>query len=287
MARIQADIDDLAFDLYGFSEADRAAVCQSNPGDSGGDDDLEIDEEEEDIQEDTPADHQTSLLSWAVGVAFGRFDWRLATGEREAPPEPDPFDPLPAKSPGMLPDDAHPFHVHTGILVDDLGHPHDLVHLIEEVLERVDMPVPNDVRQWLQKDFFPFHLKTYSKSRRKTPIYWPLSTPSGSYTLWIYYPGLTSQTLYSAINDFLEGPRGKLKQVGDEVASLRMKGSGRSHEDEKQFEKYQALELELIELRDTLLDIARNFHPNQDDGVQMITAAPLWKLFQHRPWQNV
>ena len=50
------------------------------------------------------------LLSWAVGVAFGRFDWRLATGERAAPPEPDPFDPLPAKSPGMLPDGAEPFH---------------------------------------------------------------------------------------------------------------------------------------------------------------------------------
>src|SRR5690606_29802373 len=62
------------------------------------------------------------VLSWAVGVAFGRFDWRLATGEREAPPEPEPFDPLPAKSPGMLPDDAEPFYAHSGILVDDQGH---------------------------------------------------------------------------------------------------------------------------------------------------------------------
>jgi hypothetical protein len=46
---------------------------------------------------------QKTPVRWAVGVAFGRFDWRLATGERDAPPEPDPFDPLPAKSPGMLP----------------------------------------------------------------------------------------------------------------------------------------------------------------------------------------
>ena len=73
---------------------------------------------------------------------FGRFDWRLATGERKAPPEPDPFDPLPAKSPGMLPDGAEPFHAHAGILVDDQGHPHDLPRLIEEVLARVDAECP-------------------------------------------------------------------------------------------------------------------------------------------------
>ena len=30
------------------------------------------------------------LVSWAVGVAFGRFDVRLATGERELPPSPSP-----------------------------------------------------------------------------------------------------------------------------------------------------------------------------------------------------
>ncbi|MGV8623820.1 hypothetical protein, partial [Pseudomonas aeruginosa] len=65
-----------------------------------------------------PIDQTAGLLSWAVGVAFGRFDWRLATSERAAPAEPEPFDPLPAKSPGMLPDGAAPFHAHAGILVD-------------------------------------------------------------------------------------------------------------------------------------------------------------------------
>ena len=44
------------------------------------------------------------MLSWAVGVAFGRFDIRLATSEREINPDPEPCDPLPAKSPGMVPD---------------------------------------------------------------------------------------------------------------------------------------------------------------------------------------
>lgn len=284
LASIQAEIDDIAFDLYGFSDADRAAAL--GPSGSTEEDNSNGAEDDDDAEDDDGAeaiDQTDGLLSWAAGVAFGRFDWRLATGEREAPPEPDPFDALPAKSPGMLPDNAEPFHAHSGILVDDQGHPNDLARLIEEVLARVDAPVPADVRRWLQRDFFPLHLKQYSKSRRKAPIYWPLSTSSGSYTLWLYYPSLTSQTLYTAVNDFIEP---KLKQVGRDAATLRGKGAARSRDDEKAFEALQALELELIELRDTLLQIAPTYRPNHDDGVQ-ITAAPLWQLFRHKPWQKI
>ena len=286
LTRIQAEIDAIAFDLYGFSEADRAAVHARQGSPSEGESETNDDQDEEAGDEEDradPIDQTSGLISWALGVSFGRFDWRLATSERAAPAEPEPFDPLPAKSPGMLPDGAEPFHAHEGILVDDSGHPHDLARLIEEVLDRVEAPVPEDVRRWLQKDFFPFHLQRYSKSRRKAPIYWPLSTTSGNYTLWVYYPSLTSQTLYTAINDFIEP---KLKQVGADVTALRNKGSARSRDDERQFEALQAFELELMELRDTLLKLAPTYKPHHDDGVQ-ISAAPLWPLFRHKPWQKV
>ena len=287
LANIQAKINKIAFGLYGFEDADRAAML--GPSGATADDfgdEIESADDSEDDDLATAIDQTDGLLSWAVGAAFGRFDWRLATGEREASPEPGPFDPLPAKSPGMLPDGAKPFHDHNGILVDDQGHAHDLPRLIEEVLARVDAPTPADVRRWLQRDLFPLHLKQYSKSRRKAPIYWPISTVSSSYTLWLYYPSLNSQTLYTAINDFIEGPNGKLSQVGRARAMLREKGSARSSEDEKRYEALQVLELELIELRDTLLQIAPTYHPNHDDGVQ-ITAAPLWQLFRHKPWQKI
>ncbi len=283
LARIQAEIDAIAFDLYGFSEEDRAPVQASHAAAHTDDEETDADDEGEDEESAALIDQTAGLLSWAVGVAFGRFDWRLATAERAAPAEPEPFDPLPAKSPGMLPDGADPFHAHAGILVDDQGHPHDLARLIEEVLARVDVTVPDDVRRWLQRDFFAFHLQRYSKSRRKAPIYWPLSTTSGSYTLWVYYPSLTSQTVYTAINDFVEP---KLKQVGADVTALRNKAAARTRDDEKQFEALQAFELELIELRDTLLKLAPTYKPNLDDGVQ-ISAAPLWPLFRHKPWQKV
>ncbi len=277
---IQAKIDIIAFELYGFNDADRAAAL--GPTDSS-DEDLGETEVGEDDEDAFAVDQTEGLFSWAVGVAFGRFDWRLATGEREAPPEPEPFDPLPAKSPGMLTDFAEPFHAHAGILVEDQGHPHDLSRLIEEVLARVDAETRGDVRRWLQRDFFKFHLGQYSKSRRKAPIYWPISTDTGSYTLWLYYPDLTSQTLYTAVNDFLEP---KLNEVRRDLATLRDKGSARSSSDEKALEKLQDLEFELIALRDALLEIAPTYRPNHDDGVQ-ISAAPLWQLFRHKPWQKV
>lgn len=283
LAWIQTEIDAIAFDLYGFSEADRAAVQGSQVESNQGDAEASTEDESDDEDSAAPIDQTAGLLSWAIGVAFGRFDWRLATGERAVPAEREPFDPLPAKSPGMLPDGAAPFHSHAGILVDDQGHPHDLARLVEEVMARVEVPVPEDMRRWLQRDFFAFHLQRYSKSRRKAPIYWPLSITSGSYTLWVYYPSLTSQTLYTAINDFVEP---KLKQVGADVTVLRNKGGGRTRDDEKQFEALQAFELELIELRDTLLKLAPTYKPNHDDGVQ-ISAAPLWPLFRHKPWQKV
>lgn len=131
--------------------------------------------------------------------------------------------------------------------------------------------------------FFSRHLAQYSLSGRQAPIYWPLSSASGDYTVWVYYPKLSNQTLYTAINDFVEP---KLKQVGDDVTVLRNKGSARTRDDERQFESLQTFELELIELRDTLLKLAPNYKPNHDDGVQ-INAAPLWHLFRHKPWQKV
>jgi hypothetical protein len=283
LARIKAEIDVVAFDLYGFSDADCAAVQGGHGATNEDDAETNADDESDDQDNAAPIDQKVGLLSWAAGVAFGRFDWRLAAGERAAPPEPEPFDPLPAKSPGTLPDGVEPFHEYEGILVDDQGSPHDLTRLIEEVLARVEVPVPADVRRWLQRDFFAFHLQRYSKNRRKAPIYWPLATTSASYTLWVYYPSLTSQTLYTAINDFVEP---KLKQVGADVTALRNKGSARTRDDEKQFEALQAFELELIELRDALLKLAPTYKPNHDDGVQ-ITAAPLWPLFRHKPWQKV
>lgn len=285
LARTQAEVDAIAFEIYGFNKADREATqtyLGATMDDAAGIVDVpEIDADDDDGE--SAVNQTDGLLSWAAGVAFGRFDWRLASGTRAFPTGPEPFDPLPTKSPGMLPDDADPFHLYAGIMVDDPGHPHDLSHLLEEVLMRVEAPVALDIRRWLQRDFFPLHLQRYSKSRRKAPIYWPLATVSSSYTVWLYYPSLTSQTLYIAVNDFLEP---KLLQIAQQTAALRSRADARTREEDRSLEALQTLEAELVELRDVLLRIAPTYRPSQDDGVQ-ITAAPLWPLFRHRPWQKL
>ncbi|HEN8704797.1 TPA: type II restriction endonuclease subunit M [Pseudomonas putida] len=282
LENLQEEINEIAFELYGFSGLDRAAVM----GSAGAEAAIDESEDQEEFDEDEEFYDEPSndaLLSWAVGVVFGRFDLRLATGGRAVPPEPGPFEPLPVKSPGMLPDGVTSFHQHAGILVDDPGHSHDLARLVERVLESVDISVAQDVRRWVQKDFFALHLKRYSKSRRKAPIYWPLATASGSYTLWVYYPSLSDQTLFTAVNDFVDP---KLDDVRRELQALRDKGTGRDKQEEKRLEALVSLEHELANLRDSLLEIAPNYRPSRDDGVQ-ITSSPLWKLLRLKPWQKV
>ena len=207
---------------------------------------------------------------------------------------------LPASEESITSDYAIPI-CWDGILVVDEGNKADIVNRVRATLrivwhERADEVEMSscsalrikDLRDYFESatGFFADHLKRYTKSSRKAPIYWPLSTASGSYTLWVYYPSLNNQTLFTAVNDFLDGPNGKLTQISRECAELRIKGSGRSRDEEKQYETLQTFEQELTDLRDTLLKIAPTYQPNHDDGVQ-ITAAPLWPLFRHKPWQKV
>jgi hypothetical protein len=246
------------------------------------------------------------MLSHLVGTVFGRWDIRYATGERQPPELPDPFDPLPVCPPGMLqnanglptaPTDIpadYPLRISwPGILVDDHNHPEDVVARTHEALEVIwkdraegieeeacQILKVKSLRDYFGKPakFFADHLKRYSKSRRQAPLYCPLSTASGSYTLWVYYHRMDDQLLYKAINDFVEP---KLESVSKDLQALR---SG-ERQDSSRLEKLSDLELELKDFREELLRLAPIWKPDLNDGV-LITASPLWKLFLHKPWQK-
>lgn len=189
----------------------------------------------------------------------------------------------------------------SGILVDDPEHPSDdLVRRVRDVLadlwdERAptieeeirDILKLKNLRDYFRKPglFFANHLSQYSKSRRQAPIYWPLSTTSGSYTLWLYYPRLTSDTLYTAVNRYVEP---KLAQVGRELGELegeRDRASGREAVRlREQVEGVQAFRDELVAFRDELLRVAAlPYRPDLNDGV-IINAAPLHRLFRLPKW---
>ena len=326
LAEIQSEIDARCFDLYGFDEADRAAAMGADSlGESGPAEDAEPGDGDEDEAAGASADPKTlaaELFDWLVGVAFGRFDLRLATGERVAPPEPEPFDPLPVCSPGMLTgEDGLPLaeappgyplaFPADGILVDDADEAQgaagsDLIPRIRSILGilaakmdsgagpgRATETLEADLcrllgvktlRDWLRRPagFFADHLGRWSKSRRKAPIYWPLSTESGGYTLWLYYPRLTDQTLYTCVNDHIDP---KLKEIGADLERLRGNGD-MDAKTRKRADALLELQREIQVLRDELLRVARlPYKPDQNDGV-LISAAPLWRLFRHKPWQK-
>lgn len=289
LANVQEQIDDEVFRLYGIGTADRMAI--QSPSIAGATDAVAINEgsdlkDESDDEDSDLAFGPDYACSWLVGAAFGRFDTRLATGERAVPPDPEPFDPLPARSPGMYPEGEEPAD-RPDILVDDEGHEGDLAARAIAVAERVKVDVPEELRAWLAKDFFPLHIKMYSKSRRKAPIYWQLSTPSARYSVWLYIHAFTKDTLFRVQNDYMGGERGKLAHEERRLESLaREIRDGATAAKRKELTAQEALVEELRAFLDEVKRVAPLWEPNLDDGV-VINFAPLWRLVpQHKAWQK-
>lgn len=293
LAAIQSAIDDIVFRAYGLHDSDRETIelLGKKAARPAGEADESISLSQDSIADDDQGegadllDAYMTLQSWSVGVAFGRFDLRLATGERQAPPEPEPFDPLPTRSPGMVPEtDVAQFPVRT-ILVDDLGHALDLAAQAAGVLERVGFPPedPETLRRWLARDFFPLHIKMYSKSRRKAPIYWQLATPSASYSAWLYIHALSRDTLYTvqeiASTKLVHDER-KLESLGADL------GPNPKAAERKALAAQETFVEELHTFLEEVKRVTPLWNPVLDDGV-IINFAPLWRLVpHHKPWQK-
>jgi hypothetical protein len=304
--------DDVVAESYGFEDSDRVEmnVAFSNriPPSSGrwrvyfGEVGSDIDEYE----------FTQRCVSWFFGVALGL--WTSLPGAYAINPPDDSLLDAPRKCPpGQLQNKQglpitkedverqkeerqwnYPIEIPwDGILVDDPGHPLDIearVHQVLQVIwqdrweaiehEACEILGVKSLHDYLRKPagFFADHLKRYSKSRRQAPIYWPLSTASGSYTLWVYYHRLTENTLHTALADFIDP---KLRSVRAEIASLRESGVRRDR-----LEELLDLEKELEDFRAEIERIIKlPWKPNLNDGV-LITASPLWKLFRLPRWQK-
>lgn len=259
---IQRNIDDYCFDLYGVKNRNEV---EHSIDDSLFDSDL-----------DGVFEEETAFVSWAVGVVFGRFEWRLDNLKKNATRDNNPFDTQNVHSPSVLHSSKDQYKENLGILTSE-----DLILSVSQCIGEFGENIVLDLKRWIDKEFFEYSLKVYTKSRRQAPIYWPLQTPSGSYTLWVYYHSLNEQTLYTCVNDFVEP---ELAQAVQGLNRLRTKSS-RSIEEEKELEKLSDFASELSDFQNELLRLAKFWKPNLNDGVQ-ITAAPLWKLFQHKAWQK-
>lgn len=303
---LQKAIDARVTELYRFSSADWREI-EEHAGE------LHIPSHSD---EPDAFEFAASIVSHAVGCIFGRWDIRYATGERPAPELPDPFAPLPVCPPGMLQgDDGLPLSPEAGrrlrterrypldvawdgILVNDPEHPLDLerrVHAALAVLwgDRADaleheacalLGVPT-LREWFRRpaDFFADHLKRYSKSRRQAPIYWPLSSPKGHYTIWVYYHRLTADTIFAALRDFV-----KPRLEDEERHGFNLKqtaGPTPTPAQAREISSSAELAEELRALHEELQRVAPLWNPNLNDGV-IINHAPLWRLAAYAPWRK-
>lgn len=269
---ILLDVDNYCFNLYGFSSIDRENAINSSTCTLAIDTDIQPSSSEEKIQQ---------ALSWAVGVIFGLFDSNLSRIASGLENKYSAFEGLPNSNKAMGLDELGSIDSLLEILPMDDMHSSDIACGISSLLDQLNFSHDKNLSKWLKSEFFEKHLSAYTKSRRQAPIYWPLQTSSSTYTLWILYHRISEQTLYTCVNDFVEP---KLHQVEQDLNTLRGKSTRSSHE-EKELEKLSDLASELRDFRDELLRLAKFWEPNLNDGVQ-ITAAPLWKLFQHKAWQK-
>lgn len=293
----QAKIDELGYELYNFPRNDREVV-EETVGISTEESKDEIDHED--------VGHR--LIGYLLGCAFGRWDVRFATGERDVPALPDPFDPLPIRPPGMLTGEdglplkkvpgGYPLDVPPdGILADDPGHDRDLLSRMRAALrltfeddaaaERVacELIGEPDLRSYFRKTtgFFKAHRKQYSKSRRKAPIYWQLAPSSTDYSVWLYYPKLTQDTFYrvlDVVKDKVRHEKRRLADLRQEAGDTPSSGQRSEIADREDFIS------ELRGFRKEIERVAPLWNPNMNDGV-VINYAPLWRLVQHnRTWQK-
>jgi hypothetical protein len=248
----------------------------------------------------------------AVSLAAGMV--RFATGKRQPPQLPDPFAPLPVCSLGMLTGNDglplreapphYPLRIDwDGIMVDAPDHPDDIIHRVRAVLELIwkeraeaieheacEILGVQELRDYFRKPgnggFWMDHVKRYSKSRRKAPIYWLLQSSKKNYALWLYYHRLDRDILFKALINYVEP---KLRLEDDRLNQIRTQrtSAGSSGRQAKQLERQLDRQEELIsELRDfhDKLRRAADLHlePDLNDGV-VLTIAPLWELI---PWSE-
>jgi hypothetical protein len=140
------------------------------------------------------------------------------------------------------------------------------------------------LRQTLARTFFQSHIKAYSRSRRKAPIYWQLATPSADYSVWIYIGTFNKDTILRVQNDYV-GP--KLSIERRNLEALRADaGKIQNAAQRNEIGKKETLVDGLQRMLDEVKLVAPLWNPCLDDGVA-INSALLWRLVpHHRSWQR-
>ena len=234
------------------------------------------------------------IMMELVGMAFGRWDTAYSKGQKAVPDFSDVFDALPFMPAVSLREVPVGYAVNVpedGILNNQIEGAICLSSRVRDVMHYLWAERADDLEYELCQligcknlqayfdsptGFFEYHFKRYTKSRRKAPIYWPLSSEDGSLTYWVYYPKLSKNTLPSLI-----------LKLRDENEAIRSNINNALVAHDKVLEtnlRAQQQQVEgMIEEITRIIDLG--YEPNHDDGVP-VTSCPLVNLVRHRGWNT-
>lgn len=284
----EAAVDAEVSRLYGLTEEDLAAIDRelSDGAAPAGDDDSP--EGERDDEDDAAAGELTveewgrRWLSYAAGIALGRFEVGAENGLGRGRFPPSVVASLRASK----------LVASKGFLLNDPGEPLDLAERVCSILELLlgETGAAERIRAalgegsprslvggWFARftgqpasSFWRFHFQTY----RKRPVYWPLQSPGRKFTVWLFHERLTGDTLFSLRNAVVE-PRVRLAERRIED----LKGPAESERAARQeLERTRDLAEDLRAFSASLEAVMNaGYTPHADDGV-LLNAAPLWPL---------
>jgi type II restriction/modification system DNA methylase subunit YeeA len=220
----------------------------------------------------------TQFISYAVGCIFGRYsldkDGLILANAGEGLEEYKKQIPIPRFRPdrsGILPiteeddftdDLANQFKAFLKASFGDEKY--------DENLRFVEEAIGKDIRTFFSKSFYKDHIQRY-KTR---PIYWMISSPSGSFRALIYLHRYTRDTISLFLNDYLRPYQKKLAAKKNMLEQVLVSGDSSNSDKtraQKQLDKLGKVRVELEEWeRDVVYPLAtQRVELDLDDGVKV------------------
>ncbi|MDC0935230.1 BREX-1 system adenine-specific DNA-methyltransferase PglX [Pirellulales bacterium] len=240
----------------------------------------------------------SEAMDYYVGCAFGLWNHDFAKHRDPSSLLNSAFEDEPSTPPGLhdcLRGDPSQL-CDRNLLVDDPGLDCDIARAIGPTLSRLwsrDATSVSDefgevfgrpLREWVRKEFFENHIKRYSKSRRRAPVYWQLATHTASYAVWLCYHYLSKDTFFKVLNEYVKPKLDHERQKLDRL--LGEAGAEPTRSERKEIEVKEKFVAELASMVEEVERIAPLWNPNLNDGV-IINFAPLWRLVpQNKSWQK-
>lgn len=300
LAAIERAIDEEVFRLYGIEGEDRAAIeaelernhrgTEAQSFEDGEEPERAEDDESSDSLSlgvsvvDDPATLARRWLSYALGVALGRFqpgvEGAIGRGRFSA----------------EVAAQLRALAVADGMALIEPGHPDDLCARIERILE---LMIGEEVAHrliamategkplagYLTGEFYKEHVRQY----RKRPVYWLLQSPRKTFSVLLFHERLTGDSLPLLLgNRYLQGRinalRGRLAELQGQITAAApgraRKVAERERDEASELladaEEFARLIRAVIERTNERGEVV-GWRPEIDDGV-LINLAPLYTL---------